>query len=186
MNGFKSVPIHSMAYSYFKHTVVNRSIHGLEARQKSLFYVFVQFVHFHGFCTHCIFCITKQSSNSNILKGNCHELRMHLSKFVCGNMPGFLATFRSRNLLFCLELSLSPPKTRHMRAVLPCIDGRLESNLKSSGCLFQVKQFPFNPPLSFSFRSKQFLLIFLVVSSTARLSPKALPLRTKNSVLMSL
>ena len=36
------------------------------------------------------------------LKGNCHELRMHLSKFVCGNMPGFLATFRSRNLLFCL------------------------------------------------------------------------------------
>ena len=34
------------------------------------------------------------------LKGNCHELRMHLSKFVCGNMPGFLATFRSRNLLF--------------------------------------------------------------------------------------
>ena len=38
------------------------------------------------------------------LKGNCHELRMHLSKFVCGNMPGFLATFRSRNLLFCPEL----------------------------------------------------------------------------------
>ena len=37
------------------------------------------------------------------LKGNCHELRMHLSKFVCGNKPGFLATFRSRNLLFCLE-----------------------------------------------------------------------------------
>ena len=30
------------------------------------------------------------------------SLRMHLSKFVCGNMPGFLATFRSRNLLFCL------------------------------------------------------------------------------------
>ena len=27
------------------------------------------------------------------LKGNCHELRMHLSKFVCGNMPGFLAYF---------------------------------------------------------------------------------------------
>ena len=43
----------------------------------------------------------------------------HLSKFVCDNMPGFLATFRSRNLLFCLELSLSPPKARHMRAVLP-------------------------------------------------------------------
>ena len=36
------------------------------------------------------------------LKGNCHELRMHLSEVVCGNMPGFLATFRSRNLLFCL------------------------------------------------------------------------------------
>ena len=37
-----------------------------------------------------------------LLKGNCHERRMHLSKVVCGNMPGFLATFRSRNLLFCL------------------------------------------------------------------------------------
>ena len=59
------------------------------------------------------------------LDGNCHELRMHLSKFVCGNMPGFLATFRSRNLLFCLELSLSPPKARYMRAVLPCIDAAL-------------------------------------------------------------
>ena len=47
------------------------------------------------------------------LKGKCHELRMRLSKFVCVNMPGFLATFRSQNLLF-------------------------ESNLKSSGCLSQV------------------------------------------------
>ena len=55
----------------------------------------------------------------NKLKGNCHELRMHLSKFVCGNMPGFLPTFRSRNLLYCLELSLSLPKARYMRAVLP-------------------------------------------------------------------
>ena len=63
--------------------------------------------------------------NNDSLKGNCHELRMLLSKFVCGNMPRFLATFRSRNLLFCLELSLSPPKTRHMRAVLPCIDAVL-------------------------------------------------------------
>ena len=59
------------------------------------------------------------------LKGNCHELLMHLSEFVCGNMPGFLASFRSRNLLFCLELSLSPPKARHTRAVLPCIDAAL-------------------------------------------------------------
>ena len=39
-------------------------------------------------------------SFSKAFKGNCHELRMHLSKFVCGNMPGFLATFRSRDLLF--------------------------------------------------------------------------------------
>ena len=31
--------------------------------------------------------------------GNCDELRMRLSKFVCVNMPGFLATFRSQNLL---------------------------------------------------------------------------------------
>ena len=54
------------------------------------------------------------------------SLRMHLSKFVCGNMPGFLATFRSRNLLFCL----SPPKARHMRAVLPCIDAALNQTLK--------------------------------------------------------
>ena len=56
------------------------------------------------------------------LKRNCHELRMHLSKMVCGNMPGFLATFRSQNLFFCLELSLSPPKAGDMLAVLPCID----------------------------------------------------------------
>ena len=60
------------------------------------------------------------------LKGNCHELRMHLSKFVCGNMPGFLSTFHSWNVLFCLELSLSPPKARHMQAVFPpCIDAAL-------------------------------------------------------------
>ena len=74
------------------------------------------------------------------LKANCHELCMHLSKFVCGNMPGFLATFCSRNVLFCLELSLSPPNLRPVT----CAGGfalhrcRLESNLKSSGCLFQV------------------------------------------------
>ena len=42
-------------------------------------------------------CFPLESFN---LKGNCHELRMDLSKFVCGNMAGFLATFRSRNLLF--------------------------------------------------------------------------------------
>ena len=60
------------------------------------------------------------------LKGNCHELRTHLNKVVCGNMPDFLATFRSRNLLFCLELSLSPPKACHMRALLPCIDAALK------------------------------------------------------------
>ena len=61
------------------------------------------------------------------LDGNCHGLRMHLSKFVCGNMPGLLVTFRSRNLLFCLEFSFSPPKARHMRAVFPCIDAALNS-----------------------------------------------------------
>ena len=66
------------------------------------------------------------------LKGNCRELRMHSSKFVCGNKPGFLVTFRSRNLLFCLELSLSPPKVRHMRAVLPCIDAALNQRLSFS------------------------------------------------------
>ena len=66
--------------------------------------------------------IERKISCSNQLKGNCHQLRILLSKFVCGNMPRFLAAFRSRNLLFCLELSLSPPKARHMRAVLPCID----------------------------------------------------------------
>ena len=42
-----------------------------------------------------------------LLKGNRHELRMHFSKVVCGNMPGFLATFRSRNLLFCLYIVIS-------------------------------------------------------------------------------
>ena len=47
---------------------------------------------------------TRHAEHSFRLKGNCHELRMHLSKFVCDNMPGFLATFRSRNLLFCLDL----------------------------------------------------------------------------------
>ena len=47
------------------------------------------------------------------LKGNCHKLRMHLSKVVCGNMPGFLATFRSRNLLFYRSYLF-----RHQRPVI--------------------------------------------------------------------
>ena len=72
------------------------------------------------------------------LKGNCHELRMHLSKVVCGNMPGFLATFRSRNLLFCLELSLSPPKARHMRAAFPCIDAALNQTWKNQAVIFKL------------------------------------------------
>ena len=72
------------------------------------------------------------------LKGNCHELRMHLSKFVCDNMPGFLATFRSRNLLFCLQLCLSPPKARHMRAVLPCIDAALNQTWKVQAVFFKL------------------------------------------------
>ena len=42
---------------------------------------------------------------------------MYLGKFVCDNMPDFLATFRSRNLLFCLELSLLLQKAHHIRAV---------------------------------------------------------------------
>ena len=36
---------------------------GLEAAQKSLFYVIV---HFHGHWTYYIFCIMKQSSNNNV------------------------------------------------------------------------------------------------------------------------
>ena len=62
------------------------------------------------------------ASGASVKRRGCFlRLHMHLnlSKFVCGNMPGFLATFRPRNLLFCLELSLSPPKACHMRAVLP-------------------------------------------------------------------
>ena len=58
------------------------------------------------------------------LKGNCHELRMHLSEFICGNMPGFLGTFRSQDLILFV-LSLSPPKASHMRAVLLSIDAAL-------------------------------------------------------------
>ena len=65
---------------------------------------------------------------------------MHLSKFVCGNMAGFLATFHSQNLLFCLALSLNfadkGPSYAGGLALHRC---RFESNLKSSGCLFQVK-----------------------------------------------
>ena len=77
------------------------------------------------------------------LKGNRHELRMHLRRVVCDNMPGFLATFRLRNLLFCLELSLSPSYAGGF-ALHRC---RRESNLKSSGSLFQINfswQFPIN------------------------------------------
>ena len=66
-----------------------------------------------------------------------HELRMHLGKFVCSNMPGFLSTFRSRNLLFCLEVSLSPPKARHMRAVLPCIDAALNQTSNVQAVFFK-------------------------------------------------
>ena len=42
---------------------------------------------------------------------------MHLSELVCGKMPGFLATFRSWNLLFWLELYL-------FRRLRPVICGR--------------------------------------------------------------
>ena len=72
---------------------------------------------------------------------------MHLNKFVCGNMPGHLATFHSRNLLFCLELSLTPPKARHMRAVLPCIDAALNQTWKVQAVFFKLNcswQFAFN------------------------------------------
>ena len=79
-----------------------------------------------------------QDKEKPALKGNCHELRMHLSKFVCGNMPGFQATFRSRNLLFCLQLSLSPPKARYMRAVLPCIDAALNQTWKDQAVFFKL------------------------------------------------
>ena len=74
----------------------------------------------------------------NALKGNYHELRMHLSEVVSGNMPGFMATFRSRNLLFCQVISFAAkdPSYASGFALHRC---RLESNLKSSGCLFQVK-----------------------------------------------
>ena len=76
-------------------------------------------------------------------KGNCHKLRMHLSKIVCDNMPGFLATFRSRNLLFWLQWSLSLPMTRHMSAV--CLASmppwiKLEKFRLSLSCSWQ---FPF-------------------------------------------
>ena len=57
-------------------------------------------------------------------------------------MPGFLATFGSRHLFFCLELSLSPPKARHMRAVFALHRCRRESNLKVN-CSWQ---FPFKVP----------------------------------------
>ena len=50
-----------------------------------------------------------------------HELRIHLSKVVCDNMP-----------------SLSPPKTRHMRAVLPCIDAALNQTWKVQAVFFKL------------------------------------------------
>ena len=53
--------------NFMKPIIVNRSIHGLEVQQNSLFYVFVHAVcDFHAHWTHCIFCIMKQSCNSNI------------------------------------------------------------------------------------------------------------------------
>ena len=74
------------------------------------------------------------------LKGNCHELRMHLNKVVCGNMPGFLATFRLRNLLFLSGVIFFAAKDPSYAGGFALHrSGRLESNLKSSGCLFQVK-----------------------------------------------
>ena len=72
------------------------------------------------------------------LKGNYHELRMHLSKFVCGIIPGFLATSCSRNLEFCLDLSLLPPKARHMRAVLACIDAALYQTCNVLAVFFKL------------------------------------------------
>ena len=68
---------------------------------------------------------TEARRNVFEFKGNCHELRMHFIKFTFGNVPGFLAIFRLRNLPFCLELPLWPQKARQMRAVLLCIDAAL-------------------------------------------------------------
>ena len=90
------------------------------------------------------------------LKGNCHELHMHLSKVVCGNMPGFLPTFRSQNRLFCLYWSLSPAKTCHKRAVLPCIDAALNQTWNVQAVFFKLNcswEFPFN---SYVFRGKHY------------------------------
>ena len=41
--------VHFILQSVVRFPIVNTSIHGVEAQQKSLFYVFVQFVHFHGY-----------------------------------------------------------------------------------------------------------------------------------------
>ena len=69
------------------------------------------------------------------LKGKLSWAAHDLSKFVCGNMPGFLATFRSL-LSGVISFATKGPSYAGDFALHRC---RLESNLKSSGCLFQVK-----------------------------------------------
>ena len=61
-----------------------------------------------------------------ILKRNCHELLVHISKFVCGYMPGFLAMipFTESSLLSGV-ISFAAKDPLCMRAVLPCIDAAL-------------------------------------------------------------
>ena len=79
--------------------------------------------------------VSRQTTN-HFLKGNCHELRMHLSKFVCGNMPGFLTTESTCSFVWSYLFRRQRPSYEGGFALHRC---RLESNLKSSGCLFQVK-----------------------------------------------
>ena len=47
-------------------------------------------------------------------------------------MPGFLGTFRSRNLLFCVELYLSPAKGPSFAGDLLCIDAALNQTARDS------------------------------------------------------
>ena len=77
----------------------------------------------------------------------------HTRSSVCAGKlaSGFLATFRSRNLLFCprlISFAAKGPSYAGGFALHRCC---LESNLKSSGCLFQVNcswQFSFKHQLA--------------------------------------
>ena len=86
-----------------------------------------------------LICLKSYTKHSRVLKGNCLELRMHLSKIRLwqhARFSGHLSFTESALMSGVISFAAKDPSYAGRFALHRC---RLESNLKSSGCLFQVK-----------------------------------------------